>query len=280
MVKKLVNKSEFARLAGVSAAAVTKAAKGPLLAAMDGKRVDAAHPLAVEYLAKQDRAQALPAATGLDPLYEQAVEHCEGTGRYTASSLQRGLKIGYARATQILGTMTAAGVTSPQKSAAMAPSAPLQPKPRPISGQQAAKEARKREPPTPQDQIFEVPEDIQAFADMTLRELIDRFGTEGRFVDWLNATQKIEAINEKRLKNATTKGTLISRDLVKFGVIDTFNAAHLRLMKDGAKSIAAGVVSKHSSGAELSEVEAFVSDILGSFIKPIKSKITRVLKDA
>ena len=115
---------------------------------------------------------------------------------------------------------------------------------------------------------------------MTLRELLERFGTDTAFVDWLSATQKIEAINEKRLKNAQTKGTLISRDLVKVGVIDTFNSAHLRLLKDGAKSIAAGVISKNSSGAELSEVEAYVSDILGSFIKPIKNKIARVLKNA
>lgn len=279
MVKKSVNKSEFARLAGVSAAAVTKAAKGPLLAAMDGKRVDVAHPVAVEYLAKQDRAQTPPPATGVDPLYEEAVETCERTGRYSASNLQRELKIGYTRATRIVATMKAAGVTS-HKNAPPDKREQSQPAPRAISGRQAANETKKRQPPPPQDQIFEVPEDIQTFAEMTLRELVERFGTDNRFLDWLNATQKIEAINEKRLKNAQTKGTLISRELVKHSVIDTFNAAHLRLMKDGAKSIAAGVVSKHSGGAELSEVEAFVSDILGSFIKPIKSKITRVLKDA
>lgn len=279
MVKNPVSKSEFARLAGVTAAAVTKAAKGPLLAAMDGKRVDAAHPLAVEYVAKQDRAKTPPPATGVDPLYQEAVETCQRTGRYSATSLQGEMGIGWNRASAIVAMMKMAGVTS-HKNAPPPKSDLSHPKPRPISGQQAARETRKRQPPSPQDQIFEVPEDIQAFTEMTLRELVERFGTDNRFVDWLNATQKIEAINEKRLKNAQTKGTLISRDLVKFGVIDTFNAAHLRLLKDGAKSIAAGVISKHSGGAELSEVEAFVSDILGSFIKPIKSKITRVLKDA
>ena len=155
---------------------------------------------------------------------------------------------------------------------------PVVTKPR---GQAAVKEAKKREPPPEEREgTIDIPEDIQAFADFTLRELIEKFGTDTRFVDWLSATQKIEAINEKRLKNAQTKGELISRELVKNGVIDTFNAAHLRLLKDGAKSIAAGVISKHAGGAELSEVEAYVSDILGSFIKPVKGKITRVLKNA
>ncbi len=111
-------------------------------------------------------------------------------------------------------------------------------------------------------------------------ELIEQFGTDTRFIDWLNATQKIEGINEKRLKNAATEGKLIARELVENGVINIFNSAHLRLLKDGAKSITAGVLSKHGGGAELAEIELFVTDILGSFIKPVKSKIVRILKDA
>ncbi len=125
-----------------------------------------------------------------------------------------------------------------------------------------------------------IPDDIREFAEFTLREVIDKFGTDVRFVDFLNAVQKIEAINEKRLKNAQTKGELISRVLVQNGVIDVFNSAHLRLLKDGAKSIAAGATSKYASGANLAEVEAFVSDILGSFIRPVKNKISRALKNA
>lgn len=105
------------------------------------------------------------------------------------------------------------------------------------------------------------------------------FGKEARFIDLLTAAQKIEAITEKRLKNARTDGELISRHLVKIGVIDIFNSAHLRLMKDGAKTIAGGVISKQASGASLSEIEAFISDILGSFITPVKNKVARVLQE-
>lgn len=127
---------------------------------------------------------------------------------------------------------------------------------------------------------FEVPENIQDFLEFSLGELIERFGTDIRFLDWLKATKEIEAINEKRLKNATTKGTLISRQLVQVGVIDVFNSAHLKLLKDGAKTIAAGAVAKHASGGDLVEVEVFVSDILGSFIRPVKDRIKRSLPDA
>jgi len=61
MVKKLMSKSEFARLAGVSPAAVTKALRSTLRDAEHGKRIDAAHPAAVKYL--QDKANATTPVT-------------------------------------------------------------------------------------------------------------------------------------------------------------------------------------------------------------------------
>jgi hypothetical protein len=281
-MQKLLSKSKFAKLAGVNPSTMTRISKTLLAAAVVGKHIDAAHPDAVQYLADKERAKTPEPATGIDPLYEEAVAACNESGRYSASFIQRALRIGYNRATRIIQVMRVNGLV-PEKGKELpapppAPSPLVASKPR---GQAAVKEAKKRAPPPEEREgTIDIPEDIQSFADFTLRELIDKFGTDTRFVDWLSATQKIEAINEKRLKNAQTKGELISRDLVKNGVIDTFNSAHLRLMKDGAKSIAAGVISKHAAGAELSEVEAYVSDILGSFIKPVKGKITRVLKNA
>ena len=113
---------------------------------------------------------------------------------------------------------------------------------------------------------------------MSLGDIVRKFGTDTRFVDWLRAVKAIEDINEKRLKNAEKQDELVSRKLVEIGVFDVFNAAHLKLMKDGAKSIAAGAISKHVSGADLVDVERYVSDILGSFINPVKEKIIRSLK--
>lgn len=282
-MQKLLSRTKFADLAGVNPSTVTRLCKTLLLAATVGKMIDSAHPDAVKYLANRERDQTSPADRGLDPLYQDAVSSCQTEGRYSISFVQRSLKIGYNRAAAIVTVMKANGLIpdkAKEQPTASTPAPATQKAPKPhVRGHAAAKETRKREA-AQQEPIIAVPDDIQAFADMTLRELIDKFGTDGRFVDWLSATQKIEAINEKRLKNAQTKGVLISRELVKVGVIDTFNAAHLRLMKDGAKSIAAGVISKHAAGAELSEVEAYISDILGSFIKPVKGKINRVLKDA
>lgn len=284
MAKKIVNRAEFARMAGVSGASVTKACNSRLAAACVGKRIDLNHPDAQSYLSEKTEPRPESPATGVDPLYEEAVAWCQEVNRYSISGIQRQFKIGYNRASQIVATMKATGVVPNGAPSAAPPPPPQKPKKAHVRGTASAKEKKKRagNPGVPVDEngVIQVPEDIQAFLDFTLRDLIEQFGTDIRFVDYLNAAQKIEAINEKRLKNAATKGELISRALVQNAVIDVFNSAHLRLLKDGAKSIASGVVSKHSAGAEISEIEAYISDILGSFIKPVKAKITRALKDA
>lgn len=279
MIKKLVSRAQFARLAGVSGAAVTKACASALKPATEGRRVDAAHPLAVTYVQEKTQPILEPAVMGLDVVYEEAIQFCEEQGYISITSIQRRFKIGYVRAKKIVDTMGISGIavgkTRPPETAKPAK------KPH-VRGTSAAREKKKAATVSNNEDAdpIQIPQNIQAFLDFTLIQLIEQFGTDMRFVDWLNATQKIEGINEKRLKNAAAEGKLISRNLVEKGVIDTFNSAHLRLLKDGAKSIAAGVISKHAGGSELAEIELFITDILGSFIKPVKSKVVRILKDA
>jgi len=290
MVKNLVNKSEFARLAGVSAAAVTKACKGPLLQALDGKRIDADHPIAVEYLTKQDRAQTPPAATGLDPLYEEAVEHCRRTGRYTMNCVRVGLKIGARRALAIVATMEANGVTkeTPKRDTSRTTARP--PAPRTVSGVEAARTTKKSAsvviPQQDEDdgpqmvQARELPENIAVFADWTLQDIVNKYGTDAAFVDYLRALKAIEDVAEKRLKNAQSRGELINRHVVKSGMIDTLDGAFTRMLTDGAKTIATRTHSLVKTGAKVQDIEDLVAKQLSTFIKPTKSKITRVLRNA
>lgn len=130
------------------------------------------------------------------------------------------------------------------------------------------------------EDILEAHEDVDIYMDKTLREIVTKFGTVAVFNDWLKASKMIAEIHEKNLKNAQTKGNLIARRIVAVGVIDVINSAHLRLMGDGSKSIVGGVIAKHESGEKLELIESYASDLLGSFIKPIKAKIKRNLKNA
>ena len=120
MVKELIKRSEFARRAGVSAAAVTKACNTLLADAVEGKRINAAHPSAVAYLKDKENADIPSAATGIDPLYESAVEYCRANNCYSMAGLQKGLKIGYVRARAIIGLMKIANII-PDKSGTTKP---------------------------------------------------------------------------------------------------------------------------------------------------------------
>jgi hypothetical protein len=158
-----------------------------------------------------------------------------------------------------------AGLAVGEKGTAMVP-----------TGAAARKEAKKTAPPK---SIAEIPEDIAAFQNMTLRELIDRFGTATAFCDWLRASKTIEDIAEKRIKNAASAGDLVSRRAVKVGVIDVIESAHIKLLTDGSKTIATRVFSMIKAGREKSDIVELIEDQIGSFIRPIKARTRRCLRE-
>lgn len=275
MTQKTITRYAFSQLAGAAPSTVTRACLSSLQAACVGKRIDPDHPAAVDYLAQRACGKTKPPATGVDPKYEEALQLCRDTGRWTASTLQRKLLIGYNRAKKILAQMEGLGLV---------PEDVEQPdtgKPTSADRSRTHTAAAALPPAASVDDITpDIPDEIAEVADMTLREVVAKYGTLSRFSDILRALKSIEDIHEKRLKNAQTDGTLVARKLVKVGIVDVFNSAHLRVMSDGAKTIAAGVMSKHAAGADLAEIEAHVSDVLGSFFKPVKGKIARALRNA
>ncbi len=253
---RLTSRVEIARLAGVSPAALTKACKTFIKPAVSGKRVDADHPLVQQYIADKTKAPLPPPATGIDPLYEPALAACSMAGTFSAKFLKSALGVGTQRAERIARQIKAATTNKPIK-------------------------FLKHQPPPPQNEIIiDIPDDIQAFADMTLRELVDKFGTSTRFKDWLESTKKIEDINEKRIKNAEKEGKLVSRKLMKEGVIEPIETAHLKMLTDGSKTIARRCHAMASAGRSVEDLEAFTVDQISSFIKPAKTHIARILKDA
>lgn len=110
--------------------------------------------------------------------------------------------------------------------------------------------------------------------------LLERFGTETRFKDWLFALKEIETIREKRLKNEETEGALISRELVKTHVFGAIEAGNRRLLGDSPKTLARRLYALAKSGADVEVAEQTVREIIGSQLKPVKATAVRVLKNA
>lgn len=274
MSRKLVTRAEFAEMAGVSGAAITKAAAASLKAAKDGKYIDAAHPAAVEYLQNKTTEPPPPVATGLDPLYEDAIRVCRRDGKWSANHIKKTLSVGSARATRIAAMIKATDAKSTPPTPKREAQTPH------VRGTAARREKMKAAPAAENDEPLGVPDNIAEYADMTIRQIVEKFGTDTRFVDWLKAVKAIEDIQEKRLKNEQTQGNLVQRDLIRVGIIEPLNTAHVKMMTDGAKAISVRVPAMAAAGATVSEMEHYISDQISSYIRPVAAKVERVIKNA
>lgn len=235
----LVGKSEFARLAGVSPAAVTKAVVRQLKAAMVGPRIDLDHPDTQKYLAEGDR---------------------------------RALR---SNARLFAPTPDPPAPRPPTKPPEANPfELPKSPTPKLVNGRVAQPAAPR---PAPAPAPAEDPEDVSAYLDLTLRELMRRFGTQTAFRDLLAATKQIADIEEKKLKNAERVGKLISREFVRVHLLAYLATASRGLLQDTAVTLAQRMYSMCRAGIPVEQAEQIARDLIGAQLRQAKEQIRRVL---
>lgn len=215
--KRLIKKSEFAKLANTSPANITKLCKSRLAPAVSGKYIDAAAPAAKEYL--------------------------EARRKVSTQTVPKQAK-------------------TPDKPTPK-PAKPLAP-------------IGEEDPFIPID----IPEDIAAFSDMTLREILIRFGTHSAFEGWLKASKTIEDLREKRFKNAVAEGDYIERDLVSKHIVALIDSTLERLLSDAPKAISRQLKTAAVAKLTLEEMEAATAKILSSQLRDIKERSLRGLRNA
>lgn len=235
---RLVSRSELARIAKVSPAAITKACKRQLAPACIDKRVDLDHPAVARYLKGKGASAPAP----------------------TASSKPE--KKTAAKPTKLRPAPPSAAVPD------------RRPRPRP------ARDADEIHDLVHRAADVEGDEDPEPFLDLTLAEIVERFGTKTGFKDWLVARKTIADIREKELKSDETEGRLIDRELVKTHVFGAIEAGNRRLLGDSPKTIARRLYALAKSGAPVEEAEAVVREIVSSQLKPVKTTAARVLRNA
>ncbi len=270
-MKRTLRRGEFARACGVTPMAITKGCLTFLKPAVVGNRIYIDHPAAVEYQKLKLAGGTVKPQKKVDPLQGRAVEIMQQEKKYTAYLLRARLGVHHGRGQKIIKAAIDAGDIPPKKTprsgGKRVPPPPPLIKPVATDGEQSTQEG-----------IIQIPEDIKAFLDYSLRDLFGQFGSAHSFNDWLIATAKIEGINEKRLKNAKTEGELVARELVQAGIIGPIEGVFVRMLTDGAKTIASRAHSIAMSGGEVDDVRRLVEDQLGSFIEPAKVKMGRALR--
>jgi len=127
------------------------------------------------------------------------------------------------------------------------------------------------------EELFELLDrNVAQYADMTLRDIVRKFGTATRFAEYLRAMKEISMIEDREIKIAQTKGELVHRDLVSQLIIEPIDSAHVKLMRDGSKTIAVRMAAMHGSGADINEMQLVTSELIASFIKPVKAKVNKI----
>lgn len=127
----------------------------------------------------------------------------------------------------------------------------------------------------PDVDLSELPDEIQKLAHLPLFEIVRRFGTRASFEKWLTLIQKIEAINEKMLKNAETQNRLVSRDMVLGSIVEPTDAFLIKLLTDGRRTICRNMYTMCQAGEPLSEAEKKYEELMSAMIKPLKNRIAK-----
>lgn len=140
---------------------------------------------------------------------------------------------------------------------------------------------RKSKPTAPRPKAAPPDEtdDLAKYADMTLRQLVQQFGTDRLFKDWLDARIKIETAREKRLANDEADGRLISKDGVRAHIFAVIDACFRRLLQDAPRTLAAKLLSRAKAGGTLEELETAIRGEISSQLNAMKESVVRSLRD-
>lgn len=117
-------------------------------------------------------------------------------------------------------------------------------------------------------------------ANLTLREIEERFDGRERFDAWLRSLKTTEEVREKRLKNEETDGSLISREFVKTHVFGLLEEMTQRLLGELPQTMAKTVRSHEAAGVELEISEREIRATVGKALDAAKTKIARKLRKA
>lgn len=85
-------------------------------------------------------------------------------------------------------------------------------------------------------------------------------------------------IQGRELRNAQLEGRLVARELMIRGVWNPLETFLVRILSDGAKTMAATVHPLVKAGGSREEIEVAIRNELSSFIVPLKESIQKALK--
>jgi hypothetical protein len=124
------------------------------------------------------------------------------------------------------------------------------------------------------------PDDLSKLGELTLNEIVEKYGSIVGFIDYIDARKKIAEIHRLELANAETEGELISRDLVRTHVFGLIDAVQRRLLTDTVKTLARRIYQMAQAKAAPEDAERVGADLVSAALAPLKNQTARTLRDS
>lgn len=121
-------------------------------------------------------------------------------------------------------------------------------------------------------------DDFESYADLTFREVFERFGTLERFSDHLDAYKTYEQVIGQRLKNEELAGKLIEREFVQTYVFGVLEELSQRLLRDHPKTTAIRAFDLFSAGGTVEEAEELIRTDASSHLGPARRRVETSLR--
>ena len=119
---------------------------------------------------------------------------------------------------------------------------------------------------------------IEGIMDLTLRELVEEYGTDAQFKTYIEAVKIIADIHLKHLTAQEKRGRLIDRQMVKTHIFGLIESTFSRLLGDVPKTISRRQFAMAKAGATVAEGEALAREIISTQLKGVKATAKRNLK--
>lgn len=239
----LISRAAFARRAGVSKPAITKACKHQLAAACVGAKIDAAHPAVATYLSDKGGV-----------LQPEPTPPKKPAPKLTSVPTVR------------------------RKAAPAAPSVPTPPK---KPGPKPPSVPTSNAPALTDEQLMSMPrgtdEELASYK-KRIGPLVQRFGGEQPFKLFLEAMLRIESILKIRLENDVKAGRVVEREWIEKHIFGAMDGAWRNVVTDAAKTSAARAVTMTKSGSTLEEIETMTREVNSSHLSPVRDKIIKLLE--
>lgn len=267
-----MSKADYARSLGVPRSTITEACKPgkllePALVEVPGrkrKQIDPGHPSAKRY-AKRHAGNA--PIEGPEPKAPRA-------GRPRAADASARDAARWAKdAARRSGKKAAKSVVAAAKGRS---------RPEYEPGRDAINEIRLEMPPIDvvDAKVAHAPESLRALLDLTIEEVLLKYGTVGDLIDVLKSTKVMTDIEQSRLKIAERRGELIEREFVRLHMMGPLSETILRILADAPRTITVRARALVESAAPNEEVESLVRQLLAREFGDMKARLLRALRKA